>query len=529
MDEASAAATVVAMLSPSKRGRPAGGTSRQRPSKYRKSEDDSIELYSNKEEASGIDALLSLASPQKVRNRQDPGRKYNVRNRGSRVSYASEMMGEDDEKVPKGNQTRKHRRKQSHGKKASDRAPRNSGLFGSSANRYLTDTRTLGARSGNLGAVNEKQIALKHFLGSGGWRFCSFEFLKSKWDAKCYNDSAMTTLVQKCGLKATHFHKFETSALRDLLGRPRRLSWKFLRDSRLDASVRRQKLDEESNHDVDGNRFGFEVGQNVIAIHPVMQRISDGVILTVSKTSCRVQFDRSDLGVHMVPIENMMEKASSPMNERHFRPPDSSVKVPTSVFPRFLDSSSLADIASLLDSKEHLIGKAKLGSIKSSSKQEVTDLNDVLQRFGAVNSLLNKSLPLVRQNILLTKANCRTEEEMIKICEEESKKLFEECERKLQESNNSGQTVKYWQILDPSEDDETEQHGINTKNIIKLSREYRTSLARLIKGMIQLLLLLTSTGSVDPEMFSSILQELRPIVRNKPILVEIERQLHVNG
>lgn len=48
MDEASAAATVVAMLSPSKRGRPAGGTSRQRPSKYRKSEDDSIELYSNK-------------------------------------------------------------------------------------------------------------------------------------------------------------------------------------------------------------------------------------------------------------------------------------------------------------------------------------------------------------------------------------------------------------------------------------------------------------------------------------------------
>ncbi len=66
--------------------------------------------------------------------------------------------------------------------------------------------------------------------------------------------------------------------------------------------------------------------------------------------------------------------------------------------------------------------------------------------------------------------------------------------------------LKYWQILDPSEDDETEQHGINTKNIIKLSREYRTSLARLIKGMIQLLLLLTSTGSVDPEMFSSILQ-----------------------
>jgi len=48
MDEASAAATVVAMLSPSKRGRSAGGTGRQRPSKYRKSEDDSIELYSNK-------------------------------------------------------------------------------------------------------------------------------------------------------------------------------------------------------------------------------------------------------------------------------------------------------------------------------------------------------------------------------------------------------------------------------------------------------------------------------------------------
>lgn len=48
MDEASAAATVVAMLSPSKRGRPLDGAGRQRPSKYRKSEDDSSEIYSNK-------------------------------------------------------------------------------------------------------------------------------------------------------------------------------------------------------------------------------------------------------------------------------------------------------------------------------------------------------------------------------------------------------------------------------------------------------------------------------------------------
>jgi hypothetical protein len=47
MDEA-AAATVVAMLSPNKRGRPADGAGRQRPSKYRKSEDVSSELYSNK-------------------------------------------------------------------------------------------------------------------------------------------------------------------------------------------------------------------------------------------------------------------------------------------------------------------------------------------------------------------------------------------------------------------------------------------------------------------------------------------------
>jgi len=451
-----------------------------------------------------------LASPQKVRNRQDSENKYGARNRISRVSHVGEMIGGDDEKVPRGNQARKNssRRKQNYGKKTSERALKNSGLFRSGGNKYSADIqRNLVARSRNQGvAVNEKQIALKHFLGSGGWRFCSFEFLKSKWDATWYNDSTMSRLIHKCGLEGTHFHKFETSALRDLLGRPRRLSWKFLRECRLDAIIRRQAVGEELNQDGKGNQFGFEVGQNVIAIHPMMQRISDGVILTVSKACCRVQFDRSDLGVHMVPIENIMEKQSSPLNERYRWAGDSSVKVPTSVLPSFLDPSSLADIASLLDSKEHLIGKAKLGSINSSNKQGAADLNGIWQRFGAVNSLLKNSLPLVKQDITLTKANCSTNEEVIKICAEESKKLFDECEKKLRESNSSGQIVKYWQILDPSQDDEIEEHDINTKNIIKLSTEYRASLGRLIKGLIQLLLVLTSTGSVDPEMFSSILQ-----------------------
>jgi hypothetical protein len=411
---------------------------------------------------------------------------------------------EGDEKVPKGSQMRKNKRKQSYGKKASDRALKNSGLLGSDVNKYSADMRILGGRSENHGgAVNEKQISLKHFLGAGGWRFCSFEFLKSKWDAAWYNDSAMATLIQKCGLKATHFHRYETWALRDLLGRPRRLSWKFLRDCRLDASVRRQKLDEEeANDNVKGNRFGFEVGQNVIAIHPMMHCISDGVILTVSKASCRVQFDRSDLGVHMVPIENIMEKPSSPVNERYRWPGDTAVKFPG--LPHFLDSNSLADIASLLDSKEHLIGKAKMVSIDSSSKQGAADLKDIRQKLGAVNSLLNKGLPLVQQDVMLTKENCGTDEEIINICGEESKKLFEECERKLEESN-SGQTVKYWQMLDPSQD-EIETDGINAKSLIKLSKEYRNSLATLIKRLIQLLLVLTSTGCVDPEMFSSILQ-----------------------
>lgn len=428
-----------------------------------------------------------------------------MKNKSSRVSYVDEMVEEDDEKVPKGSQMRKNKRKQSYGKKSSDKALKNSGLLGSGANKYSADVRTLGARSENHGgAVHEKQIALKRFLGAGGWRFCSFEFLKSKWDAAWYNDGAMTTLIQKCGLKATHFHRYETSALRDLLGRPRRLSWKFLRDCRLDSSVRRQRLDEEANHDVKGNRFGFEVGQNVIAIHPMMHCISDGVILTVSKASCRVQFDRSDLGVHMVPIENIMERSSSPMNERYRWPGDSSVKAP--VFPRFLDSSSLADIASLLDSKEHLISKAKIGSINSSSKQGAAELNDTRQRLVALNSLLNKSLPLVQQDIMFTKATCRGDDEVIKTCGEESNRLFEECEKKLEESNSSGQTVKYWQMLADTSQDEMEKHGINTKSLIKLSKEYRNNLATLIKRMIQLLLVLTSTGCVDPEMFSSILQ-----------------------
>lgn len=46
----------------------------------------------------------------------------------------------------------------------------------------------------------------------------------------------------------------------------------------------------------------LSVGQHVIACHPKTREIHDGTILSVGRSSYRVQFDRPELGVEFVMV-----------------------------------------------------------------------------------------------------------------------------------------------------------------------------------------------------------------------------------
>jgi hypothetical protein len=94
------------------------------------------------------------------------------------------------------------------------------------------------------------------------------------------------------------------------LGKPRRLSKRFLEEEREKLAIYRESVRTCYHELRTGLREGLPVdlarpltvGQKVIARHPKTREMHDGSILTVDRSRCRVQFDRPDLGVELVQV-----------------------------------------------------------------------------------------------------------------------------------------------------------------------------------------------------------------------------------
>jgi len=145
--------------------------------------------------------------------------------------------------------------------------------------------------------------------------FAGREFLCSDLDAGYYGEGRtwMDKVLEDIGFDTkgdVMLTKAEWTALRSVMkgqgqGGVRRLSEQFMLDSRAELLAHRER-------EVQSQAFSFTVGQAVTAVHPVTREVQDGVVLALAgKESCRVQFDRVDLGVLLVS-NSMLRRVNKP-------------------------------------------------------------------------------------------------------------------------------------------------------------------------------------------------------------------------
>ncbi|EFJ16240.1 hypothetical protein SELMODRAFT_421903 [Selaginella moellendorffii] len=157
-------------------------------------------------------------------------------------------------------------------------------------------------------------------------QWCVYEWFYSAIDLPWFARNEFVEYLNHAGLgHVSKLTRTEWTVIRSSLGKPRRLSQKFLQ-------VEREKLEAYRDtvrahyHDIRNDKSGcclppdlarpLTVGQRVIARHPKNGEIHDGRILTVDRNRCRVQFERTELGVEFVldinampvnPLENMSD------------------------------------------------------------------------------------------------------------------------------------------------------------------------------------------------------------------------------
>lgn len=174
--------------------------------------------------------------------------------------------------------------------------------------------------------INDSKERLHHCLSSRNFRkWCFCEWFYSAID---YPWFAKTEFVEYLNhVKLGHVPRLtrvEWGVIRSSLGKPRRLSQKFLEEEREKLEQYRESVRAHYAELRVGTKEGLptdlarplSVGQRVSACHPKSREIHDGSILTVDHSRCRVQFDRPELGVEFIwdaecmplnPLENMPE------------------------------------------------------------------------------------------------------------------------------------------------------------------------------------------------------------------------------
>lgn len=178
--------------------------------------------------------------------------------------------------------------------------------------------------------LNNKAVDLKdkllHSLSCRPLRrWCLYEWFYSAIDYPWFARSEFVEYLNHVRLgHVPRLTRVEWGVIRSSLGKPRRLSKKFLQEEREKLEQYRESVRSHYAELRTGVREGLptdlarplSVGQRVIACHPKTREIHDGSILTVDCNRCRVQFDRPELGVEFVmdidcmplnPSENMPE------------------------------------------------------------------------------------------------------------------------------------------------------------------------------------------------------------------------------
>ncbi|KAL3699320.1 hypothetical protein R1sor_017342 [Riccia sorocarpa] len=175
-----------------------------------------------------------------------------------------------------------------------------------------------------LGVLSTK-ARLIHCLSSKVRRWCMYEWFYSAIDLPWFARNEFVEYLNHAGLgHVPRLTRVEWGVIRSSLGKPRRLSRRFLQEEREKLEAYRESVRTHYHELRGGLREGLNsdlarpltVGQRVIAKHRRTKQIHDGSILTVDRSRCRVQFDRPELGVEFVmdidampiyPLENMPE------------------------------------------------------------------------------------------------------------------------------------------------------------------------------------------------------------------------------
>lgn len=178
--------------------------------------------------------------------------------------------------------------------------------------------------------VTDRASSLKakfiHCLSSAKVRrWCTYEWFYSAIDWPWFTRNEFVEYLNHAGLgHVPRLTRVEWGVIRSSLGKPRRLSKRFLQEEREKLEQYRESVRKHYNDVRSGICEGLptdlarplSVGQRVIACHPKSREVHDGNILTVDRNRCRVQFDRPELGVEFVldidcmplnPLENMPE------------------------------------------------------------------------------------------------------------------------------------------------------------------------------------------------------------------------------
>ncbi|KAG7552095.1 DIRP domain [Arabidopsis thaliana x Arabidopsis arenosa] len=153
-------------------------------------------------------------------------------------------------------------------------------------------------------------------------RWCIYEWFYSAIDYPWFAKMEFTDYLNHVGLgHAPRLTRVEWSVIKSSLGRPRRLSERFLHDERDKLQQYRESVRKHYT-ELRGCATGvlhtdlarpLSVGNRVIAIHPKTREIRDGKILTVDHNKCNVLFD--ELGVELVKDIDCM-----PLNPLEYMP-----------------------------------------------------------------------------------------------------------------------------------------------------------------------------------------------------------------
>ncbi|PSR92630.1 Protein ALWAYS EARLY like [Actinidia chinensis var. chinensis] len=154
-------------------------------------------------------------------------------------------------------------------------------------------------------------------------RWCAFEWFYSAIDYPWFAKREFVEYLNHVGLgHVPRLTRVEWGVIKSSLGKPRRFSKQFLKEEKEKLNHYRDSVRTHYTELRAGTREGLptdlakplSVGQRVMAIHPRTKQIHDGNVLTVDHSRCRVQFDRTELGVEFVqdidcmplnPLENM--------------------------------------------------------------------------------------------------------------------------------------------------------------------------------------------------------------------------------